>query len=73
MAERFCRILLPEVFDAFFAGIKQHGLNPRAVMPMDEVGSDESRHVSKTVDIHFENVVTVCDSARETCPFFPPE
>jgi arsenate reductase len=42
---------------------------------MAEAGIDISHHTSKTIDAfqgkEFDVVVTVCDSARETCPFFP--
>ena len=57
------------------AGIEAHGLNPTAVGVMKEVGVDISSHVSKTVDtlkgIEFDIVLTVCDNARESCPYFP--
>ncbi len=42
---------------------------------MAELGIDISRHRSKSVTEfegrHFDLVITVCDSAREQCPFFP--
>jgi len=42
---------------------------------MREAGVDISRQRSKHVDelkhLHFDYVVTVCDSAREACPVFP--
>ena len=75
MAEGLCRSLLPDYLEAHSAGIESHGLNPRAVKVMGELGIDISGHVSKTLDnldgMEFDYVVTVCDSARETCPFFP--
>jgi arsenate reductase len=77
MAEGLCRELLGDRFRAFSAGIEKHGLNPRAVRVMGEMGIDISGHRSKTVDEleeeRFEYVVTVCDSANETCPYFPAE
>jgi arsenate reductase len=61
--------------EAYSAGTDPHELDPRAVKVMAEAGVDISNHTSKPVDqyleIAFDLVVTVCDSARETCPFFP--
>lgn len=50
-------------------------MNPRAVKVMNEVGIDLSSHYSKTTDelpnVIFDYVITVCDHARESCPYFP--
>lgn len=50
-------------------------MNKRAMEVMKEVGIDISLQTSKTVDelpkITFDFVITVCDSAKETCPYFP--
>ena len=44
---------------------------------MVEIGIDISRNRSKSIEEfrgkNFDFVVTVCDIARETCPFFPGE
>ena len=75
MAEGWTRTLKGDSIDAFSAGIEPHGLNPRAVQVMAEAGVDISGHRSKTVaDLltrNFDFVVTVCDHAHESCPFFP--
>ena len=75
MAEGFTRHLKSDVLEAFSAGVETHGLNEYAVMVMKEVGVDISSQKSKNVDdlgdMTFEYVVTVCDNARESCPFFP--
>jgi arsenate reductase len=74
MAEGLTRELKGDLFDVYSAGIEAHGLNPRAVEVMKELGIDISDQYSKTVDelpeITFDYVVTVCDSARESCPLF---
>ena len=75
MAEGLCRALYGDRVECRSAGIVKHGLDPRAVAVMAEIGIDISGHVSKTVDelgdTVFDRVVTVCDRARESCPVFP--
>jgi arsenate reductase len=48
--------------------------NPYAVAAMKEVGIDISNNKPKSVDIFrkvpFDYVITVCGSAKETCPAF---
>ena len=50
-------------------------VNPYAVKAMAEVGYDISKQYPKLVtdfiDEEFDYVLTVCDSAQETCPVFP--
>ncbi len=57
------------------AGIETHGVNPKAVQVMAEDGIDISKHTSNNVDeytgIDFDYVITVCDNAKENCPYFP--
>ena len=75
MAEGFCRQRWGKEFEVFSAGTKKHGMNERAIKVMREVGIDISGQFSKTTDElpvkSFDYVVTVCDSAKESCPFFP--
>ncbi len=75
MAEGWARALKNEVIDAYSAGIEVHGLNEIAVKVMAEAGVDisgqTSKHVDTLKDMDFDAVITVCDNARETCPFFP--
>lgn len=53
------------------AGTHPAGLNPKAVAAMGEIGIDISRHHSKSVDEfsspQFDYMITVCDSAKESC------
>ena len=75
MAEGWTRALKGDSIEAYSAGIETHGLNQTAVEVMAEAGVDISGHISKHLDslrgITFDAVITVCDNARETCPFFP--
>lgn len=59
----------------YSAGVETHGVNPRAIAVMREDGIDISHHTSNNVDeylgIDFDYVITVCDNAKERCPYFP--
>lgn len=74
MAEGICRALKADTYNAYSAGIQKHGLNPRAVTVLAEIGIDISNNISKTVDdlshIHFDEVITVCAHADQHCPSF---
>ena len=75
MAEGWTRYLKGDQIEAWSAGVETHGLNPYAVKVMAEAGVDISGHRSTSVkdvlDVPFDVVITVCDSARESCPVFP--
>ena len=59
----------------YSAGVETHGVNPRAIAIMKQDGIDISKHTSNNIDeyydIDFDLVITVCDNAKENCPFFP--
>ncbi|MEY3153525.1 MAG: hypothetical protein RLZZ333_2122 [Bacteroidota bacterium] len=59
----------------YSAGVETHGVNPRAIATMKEDGIDISHHTSNNVEeykgISFDYVITVCDNAKERCPYFP--
>ncbi|MFZ5554815.1 MAG: arsenate reductase ArsC [Bacteroidota bacterium] len=61
--------------EIYSAGVETHGVNPRAIASMNEDGIDISHHTSNNVneyeDINFDFVITVCDNAKERCPYFP--
>ena len=74
MAEGWARALKSAQIDASSAGTHPHGLNPLAVRAMAEAGVDISRHTSKRAEDlggRFDVVVTVCDSAHESCLVMP--
>lgn len=74
MAEGWARALKSREIEAYSAGTSPHGLNPLAVRAMREAGVDVSGHASKRpeeIGVAFDVVVTVCDSAHESCPVFP--
>ncbi len=74
MAEGWARALRGDQLEAYSAGTSPHGLNPLAVRAMQEAGVDISQHTSKRpedIGVTFDVVVTVCDSAHDSCPTFP--
>lgn len=75
MAEGYLKKRYGEYFEAYSAGTEPTSVHPLAVRVMGEMGIDISEHRSKSVreflNHHFDLVITVCDSAREACPFFP--
>lgn len=75
IAEGFLRHFAGASAEIFSAGVETHGVNPRAIETMREAGIDISTHTSNHIDeyqhIDFDFVITVCDNARERCPYFP--
>lgn len=75
IAEGYLRHFANGKAEIYSAGIETHGVNPKAVATMLEDGIDISTHTSNNIneyrDIDFDFVITVCDNAKETCPYFP--
>jgi arsenate reductase (thioredoxin) len=75
IAEGFLRHFSEDHAEIYSAGIETHGVNPKAIMVMAESGIDISAHTSNNVNeyagIDFDYVITVCDNAKESCPYFP--
>ncbi|TKC12101.1 arsenate reductase ArsC [Pedobacter polaris] len=75
IAEGYLRYFANGNAEIFSAGIETHGVNPRAIATMKADGIDISKHTSNNIDeyfaIDFDYVITVCDNAKENCPFFP--
>lgn len=75
IAEGYLRYFAGEKAEIFSAGVETHGVNPKAIATMQEDGIDISKHTSNNIDeyhdIDFDFVITVCDNAKERCPYFP--
>ena len=75
IAEGYLRHFANDKTEIYSAGIETHGVNPRAITVMKEDGIDISHHTSNNIEeyrnIDFDYVITVCDNAKERCPFFP--
>ncbi len=75
MAHGYLKTFLKERAQVYSAGIETHGLNPGAVTIMKEDGIDISGHTSNNVDEYsstpWDFIITVCDHAKENCPYIP--
>lgn len=75
IAEGYLRHFAKSKAKIYSAGVETHGVNPKAIAVMKEDGIDISNHTSNNIDeyynIDFDFVITVCDNAKERCPFFP--
>jgi len=76
MAEGWVNHELGDAWEGFSAGTRPtESVHPLAVLAMAESGVDISNGRPKLVDAYldepWELVITVCDSARESCPVFP--
>ena len=75
IAEGYLRHFANGNAEVYSAGVETHGVNPKAIAIMQEDGIDISNHTSNNMDeyfdIDFDFVITVCDNAKERCPFFP--
>lgn len=74
IAEGYLKYFAGNNARVYSAGIETHGVNPYAIATMKEDGIDISTHTSNNVNeyltTNFDFVITVCDNARERCPYF---
>ena len=75
MAHGYLNYFGNDDLEVYSAGLETHGVNPRAIAVMREDGVDisdhTSNHVSAYENMDFDFVLTVCDNAKENCPYFP--
>jgi arsenate reductase len=75
MAEAFLRTIYGNTYESFSAGVEPKGIHRLTLKVMLEAGVPMSGHRSKSLDeilkYQFDVVVTLCDHAREVCPFHP--
>ena len=75
MAHGYLAAMGGDKVEVYSAGVETHGVNPKAIAIMAEDDIDISGHTSNHVDeyrnIDFDFVITVCDHAKERCPWFP--
>lgn len=75
IAHGYLELLTAGKAEVYSAGVETHGVNPKAIKTMKEDGIDISSHTSNNVseyaDIVFDYIITVCDNAKERCPYVP--
>ena len=75
MAEGLLRAWEGDRFEAHSAGVVATEVRALAVRAMAELRIDISGQSSKSLDDYvgqpFDYAITVCDEAREACPYFP--
>lgn len=75
IAQGYLQYFAGDKAKVYSAGVETHGVNPKAIATMQEDDIDISNHTSNNIDeyrnIAFDFVITVCDNAKERCPFFP--
>ena len=80
IAEGYLRKFAGDKASVYSSGVETHGENPKAISIMAEDGIDISSHTARRpgsnnideyMDVDFDFVITVCDNAKERCPYFP--
>ncbi|MDQ3636291.1 MAG: arsenate reductase ArsC [Acidobacteriota bacterium] len=77
MAEGLLKHICQGKYDIYSAGIKPSIVRPEAIKALKELNIDISDNRSKSID-EFEHkkidfILTVCDNAKENCPYFPAQ
>jgi arsenate reductase (thioredoxin) len=74
-AEALLRHVAGDEFEVLSAGTEASAVNPLTLRVLDEAGVStaglRAKPVQPFVGQRFDYVVTVCDPAREACPYFP--
>jgi len=75
IAEGYLQYFAGKTAKVYSAGVETHGINPKAIAVMKDDGIDISNHTSNNIseysNIEFDYIITVCDNAKERCPYFP--
>lgn len=75
MAEGLLKHIAGDAYEIESAGTHPSLVRPEAIKVLSEIGIDISQNRSKSVDEfaaqEIDYVLTVCDHARENCPYFP--
>ena len=76
LAEGLMRDLYGDRYEVYSAGVARGGINPCTVTVMQESGIDISGQRSKSVTeykgVHFDYIVTLCDTSRTTLTRYLP-
>ncbi|KFN37865.1 arsenate reductase [Smithella sp. F21] len=74
MAEGIANCFWGDQLEAFSAGTQASFVNPTAIAVLKEIDIDISKHRSKNLSEFdgqtFDDVITLCGEANETCPLY---
>ena len=77
MAEGLLKHICQNEFEIFSAGTKSSIVRPEAIKVLAEISNDISKNRSKSVsefaNQNIDYVLTICDNAKESCPYFPAQ
>ncbi len=77
MAEGLLKHICQGKYDVYSAGTKPSIVRPEAIKALKELDIDISNNRSKSIDEFADKkidfILTVCDNARENCPYFPAQ
>ena len=75
MTEGFLKNLAEALFEIVSAGTYPSHVHPLAIKVMQEkdidISQQSSKNVNQFINQHFDDVITLCDSAKQSCPLFP--
>lgn len=75
IAHGYLQLFGEDKVEVYSAGVETHDVNHKAIAIMQEDGIDISAHTSNNIleyqEINFDFIITVCDNAKERCPYFP--
>jgi len=75
MAEGLLKYICENRYIVFSAGTKPSIVRPEAIKVLAEIGIDISNNRSKSIDEFSDKeidfVLTVCNNAKQDCPYFP--
>jgi arsenate reductase (thioredoxin) len=75
MAEAIVNHFLSDLWEAYSAGTDPRGVNLLTLKALHEIGIEipkaESKHLKMFLGQQFDCVMTLCDEANESCPFWP--
>ncbi len=75
MAEGLLKNICQDRYDVFSAGTKPSTVRPEAIKALKEINIDisdnRSQSINEFTDKEIDYVFTVCDNAKDNCPYFP--
>ena len=77
MAEGLLKHICQDKYDIHSAGTKPSIVRPEAIKALAEIDIDISNNRSKSIDEFADKkidfILTVCNNAKENCPYFPAQ